>query len=131
MLMAHQKVISSLFILGVFSAFLFVAVGFATDYIETVSDSGFEKKTRPPVAFFHDDHNDKAGIDDCTVCHHVYENGEKTEDMSVGMKCSECHLSAPDAAATDLIRVYHLQCGGCHMAQKVGPVMCGECHRKR
>jgi hypothetical protein len=129
--MANQKIMYSLLAFGVFSVFLFVAVVFATDYIETVSDSGFEKKTRPPVAFFHDDHNDKAGIDDCTVCHHVYENGEKTEDMSVGMECSECHLSAPDAAATDLIRVYHLQCGGCHMAQKVGPVMCGECHRKK
>ncbi len=117
--------------LGVFSVFLFVAAGFATDYIETVADSGFEKKTRPKVAFFHDDHNDKAGIDDCTVCHHIYENGEKTEDMSVGMECSECHLSATDAAVPDLIRVYHLQCGGCHMAQKAGPMTCGECHRKQ
>ena len=126
--MANQKIIFSLV---VFSVFLFVAAVFATDYIETVDDSAFEKKTRPGVVFFHDDHNDRAGIDDCNACHHIYENGQKTEDMSVGMECSECHMSAPGAAVPDLIRVYHLQCGGCHMKEKAGPVVCGECHRKK
>ena len=126
--MAKQKIIFSLV---VFSVFLFVAAVFATDYIETVDDSAFEKKTRPGVVFFHDDHNDRAGIDDCNACHHIYENGQKTEDMSVGMECSECHMNAPHAAVPDLIRVYHLQCGGCHMKEKAGPVVCGECHRKK
>ncbi len=127
--MVKNKIISYTAVFSVFLLILTVAA-FSTDYIETVDDSAFEKKTRPPAAFFHDAHNETAGIDDCSVCHHLYEDGQKTDDMSVGMECSECHMSAPEDSAADLIRAYHLQCGGCHMEQKAGPIMCGECHRK-
>ena len=108
---------------------ILTAGGFSQEDVETVHDSAFEKQMRPAVFFFHDTHNENAGIDDCTVCHHMYENGQKSEyDDSVGMECSECHLNNSNNSEADLIRVYHLQCGGCHMKQKSGPILCGECH---
>ena len=99
--------------------------------IETVNDSAFEKQTRPAVAFFHDEHNEKAAIEECNVCHHMFEDGKwLDDDDSIGMECSECHYSKTHDSVADLIRVYHLQCGGCHLEQKAGPVLCGECHRR-
>ncbi|MFZ2634300.1 MAG: cytochrome c3 family protein [Desulfosalsimonadaceae bacterium] len=104
----------------------------AQEDITQVADSAFEAPMRPPVAFHHDAHNEKAGIDDCSICHHAYENGEKQEDDdSVGMECSECHLKKDQNNPIGLIQAYHRQCTGCHADRKAGPVMCGECHRKR
>lgn len=97
-----------------------------------VKDSAFETHMRPPVRFAHDEHNEKAGIFECNVCHHMYEDGQKLEfDDSIGMECSQCHLSANNDSKIDLIRVYHLQCRGCHIEEAAGPVMCGECHQKK
>jgi hypothetical protein len=96
-----------------------------------VSDPGFNERLRPPVRFLHDDHNEAAGLHDCAACHHLYEDGKKVEgDMSVGMACSECHLSGTSDTELDLIRAYHLQCRGCHIREKAGPVTCGQCHGK-
>ncbi|MBC2715056.1 MAG: cytochrome c3 family protein [Desulfobacteraceae bacterium] len=118
----------------VFSFFLLIRIFSAVSQedIETVDDSAFKKLTRPPVSFFHDEHNENANIDECNVCHHMFEDGEKLEyDDSIGMECSACHYSEPRETEADLIRSYHLQCSGCHLKQKTGPVMCGECHRKK
>lgn len=102
----------------------------AQEDISRVADSAFPTPMRPPVVFYHDAHNEKAGIDDCAACHHVYENGRQLAvDDSSGMECSECHLEK-DPAAIGLIRAYHRQCGGCHAARKAGPVMCADCHKK-
>ncbi|RJP94619.1 MAG: acidic cytochrome c3 [Desulfobacteraceae bacterium] len=104
----------------------------AQEDIVRVADRVFEAPMRPPVAFHHDAHNEKAGLDDCSICHHTYENGKKQEGSdSVGMECSECHFSKDRNNAVDLINAYHLQCNGCHASRKAGPVMCGECHRRR
>ena len=100
--------------------------------IKTVDDSAFEKKTRPPAVFFHDAHNENAGIYDCNECHHIYEDGKRSDDeTSIGMECSECHYAKDRDAIIDLIRSYHLLCSGCHLQQKAGPVICGQCHRKQ
>ncbi|MFP4531377.1 MAG: acidic tetraheme cytochrome c3 TmcA [Desulfobacterales bacterium] len=96
-----------------------------------VKDSAFDDPMRPPVKFHHDAHNQKAGINECSVCHHMYEDGEKLEyEASIGMECSQCHLSQNDNSKMDLIRAYHLQCRGCHLKEAAGPVFCGECHQK-
>ena len=111
--------------------FLITAAGLCQEDIETVRDSSFKELTRPAVAFFHDAHNEKAAIEECNVCHHMFEDGKKLEhDDSVGMECSQCHYANTDDSVAGLIRVYHLQCSGCHLKQKAGPVMCGECHLK-
>ena len=118
---------------AVFSIFLLIGTiaAFSQEDIETVNDSAFTKLTRPPVAFFHDEHNERAEIEDCNVCHHMFEDGERLEDDSIGMECSECHYLKTQDAVADLIRVYHLQCSRCHLKKKEGPIICGECHRKR
>jgi hypothetical protein len=100
----------------------------ATFHISTVRDSAFTDRMRPAVPFNHDDHNDAAGLYDCSICHHVWEDGKRVPGLdSIGMECSDCHLGKEDTTM-DLIRAYHLQCRGCHMEQKAGPILCGECH---
>jgi len=55
---------------------------FSQEDMEVVDNEGFTKKQRPPVVFRHDAHNETAKIEDCSECHHIYENGEKLEDES-------------------------------------------------
>lgn len=103
----------------------------AQEDITQVADSAFEEPRRPPVAFHHDAHNERAGIDECNGCHHAYADGQKQEDDdSVGMECSECHFKKDGNNPLDLIQAYHQQCTGCHADRKAGPVMCGECHKR-
>ncbi|MBS3808525.1 MAG: cytochrome c3 family protein [Desulfobacterales bacterium] len=103
----------------------------AQGYIITVKDSGFEKRRRPVVSFKHDKHNKTAGIESCSTCHHVYENGEKLSGRtSIGKQCSSCHLPEENGRL-ELIRAYHLQCKGCHLEKSKGPIQCAQCHRKK
>ncbi len=86
-------------------------------------------RMRPAVSFDHDAHNKAAHLDeDCTICHHLYENGKLIEDEpSAGIPCSECHM---DKGKKGLIKAYHEKCIGCHEQRMRGPVMCAECHRR-
>jgi len=110
-------------------------VGFSAycqEDISFVHDSAFTEPMRASVPFLHDQHNEMADIEDCSECHHVWEDGNKLEgDSSEDKECSECHLSH-DAGDTemDLIKAYHDNCKGCHMSQKAGPIQCSECHIK-
>ena len=119
----------------VLMAILFTAVlvfgitAFSQEDMEFVDDSAFTTHMRPPVPFKHDEHNETAEIDDCAVCHHLYEDGKLVEDeSSEDMECSECHLSDEDSFPISLVRAYHINCKSCHMEKKAGPVMCAECH---
>jgi hypothetical protein len=97
--------------------------------IEVLDDQGFSKKQRPPAVFKHDEHNEKAEIEECNECHHIYENGEKLEDeSSEDQLCSDCHSETDSGDQPRLLKAYHLNCKGCHQAAKKGPIMCGECH---
>ncbi len=61
-------------ILAVGMCFVPVLIGgiaFSQEDIAVVGDSGFEKVVRPPVPFMHDEHNEKAGLEECGVCHHI------------------------------------------------------------
>ncbi len=103
---------------------------YAQEDIEFVEDSGFVTTMRPRPAFMHDEHNEKAGIEDCIECHHVYDNaGNRLEDeSSEDQECSECHGAQGDEYPMELVRHYHMNCKGCHQAEKAGPVTCGTCH---
>jgi len=104
---------------------------FSQDDVTKVHDPAFEILTRPPVSFIHDEHNEQAGLEDCTVCHHVYEDGKKLEDeTSEDQTCSECHMKDNAKDPMPLIAAYHKMCKNCHLAEKKGPVMCAECHTK-
>lgn len=94
--------------------------------------SAFGELERPPVAFAHDDHNEKAQIEDCVVCHHsATEDGRMdTEFGSEGEPCESCHPVDGAGGKTPLMRAYHRQCGDCHAKSLKGPVACAECHAK-
>lgn len=103
---------------------------FSQEDITHVRDSAFGERMRPPVPFYHDDHNDRARLD-CLDCHHDFDaDGQPTGADSIGYQCSDCHLSPNDKNTLPLVRIYHLSCKGCHIEQRAGPVMCSECHVK-
>ena len=97
-----------------------------------VNDEAFRDQQRAPAVFPHDEHNFQAGIYDCSVCHHVYEDGEKVPNvMSVGKECSDCHgLKGSRENTVPLRKAYHSQCIDCHSERGEGPLSCGECHVK-
>ena len=110
--------------------------------------------TRPFVCFQHDAHNEKAGLENCDRCHHLYDedgkfiDGQSSEDKS----CSECHAGnsgstnsdgssstavgsvansgSSNSLNIDLAAKYHKLCRDCHLEKEKGPVVCGECHKK-
>jgi hypothetical protein len=108
-----------------------IVAAYSQEEMEFVSNEAFLNPQRTPSVFNHEEHNETAGIDDCNECHHIYEDGVKLEDeSSEDQMCSECHdLDASDDAP-GLMKAFHTNCKGCHIAQKKGPIMCGECHLK-
>ena len=92
----------------------------------------FPDPQRPVSRFTHDDHMAFDAIEDCWVCHHVYEDGRLLEgESSDGTPCGECHLLDPKDGGVDRLRAYHGRCKGCHEKIKKGPISCGECHVRR
>ena len=105
--------------------------GSAQDEMRFVDNTVFEKPSRSPAIFEHDNHNEVSGIDECNTCHHVYENGKFLDyDSSEDRSCSDCHGLNASAGTISLRNAFHRNCKGCHMKSKAGPVMCAECHQK-
>lgn len=99
--------------------------------MKALSDPAFTASRRAAVPFRHDQHNQKAKIDDCKACHHQYVKGKLDPKAdSAGTRCSECHAVSGGKGAMPLMRAYHRQCGECHENKGAGPVTCGECHPK-
>jgi hypothetical protein len=99
--------------------------------ITMLLDPAFTTHQRPAVPFVHDMHNEKAGIEDCSVCHHVYKDGTLVEDeSSEDESCSSCHPAKPKGKELGLMRAYHKRCITCHTETKKGPLSCGQCHVK-
>ena len=111
---------------------LMLTVAGSQEEMEYVDNSDFADPQRPPAVFRHEEHNEIAELEDCSECHHVYdEDGQKLEDeTSEDQRCSECHESRSSGRKPSLTRAYHLNCKGCHLKQKKGPFLCGECHLK-
>jgi hypothetical protein len=107
-----------------------VAAGLSQEYMTQVDAGYFPDPQRPPAAFPHDEHNEAAGIEDCNACHHVWEDGVKSEyESSEDMLCVDCHALETEGPEPPLRRAFHNNCKGCHMERKAGPILCGECHR--
>lgn len=107
--------------------------GFAAGPAETVFMLDALRPLQRPVSrFMHDEHNEKAGVEDCYICHHAYtEDGVlDTGDSSEGNPCSDCHMRKTGGDGTPLVKAYHMQCKSCHERQGAGPRVCGECHTK-
>jgi hypothetical protein len=126
----NKKALAAYIVIAFIVSTIAAISGFSREQweITSVRDSAFGVRMRSAVSFNHDEHNEKAAIDDCTECHHDYdENGEKMDYSTEESECSECHM-ADGKTRMDLMRAYHLNCKGCHEDEKAGPVMCGECH---
>jgi Class III cytochrome C family len=111
---------------------IFMVTAWSQEDMKAVSPDAFTIPQRPAAVFPHDAHNEKAKIDSCNQCHHVYEDGKLAEDeSSEDRRCSDCHGLADAGRQPGLMKAFHLNCKGCHQEQKKGPVMCGECHVRR
>lgn len=108
---------------------LAVITASSQEYVKSVQDSAFKSLMRPTVPFAHDEHNEKAAIEECSTCHHVYEDGKRIEgESSEDRECSACHLSEGGSDPMSLVKAYHGRCKGCHDEKKAGPIMCADCH---
>ena len=97
----------------------------------TIDNSAFDNPRKTPSLFNHDYHMEDLEIEECSICHHLYEDGKLVEDeSSEGQSCAECHPVKPAEKTTPLMKAFHLNCKGCHKERKAGPVMCGQCHLK-
>jgi predicted CXXCH cytochrome family protein len=111
---------------------LMVGPAYSQEDIVNLADAAFKDRQRPAAVFPHDQHNEKAQIDECNVCHHVYEGGNKVEDdSSEGQGCADCHSVEEGHPTRPLMEAYHDLCTGCHGDKGAGPVTCGECHPRR
>ena len=100
----------------------------------TIDNTIFENPQRTQALFDHDSHNEKAELEeDCSICHHVYEDGKLVSDeSSEDSMCSECHLLKASSENPVPIRMaFHKRCKECHFELNKGPVLCGECHIKK
>lgn len=112
------------------AVFIGLPHAFSQEDMRILAPEQLKPQSRPPAVFVHDQHNEKANIDDCAVCHHGKDkNGKQDrEDMSAGTPCAECH-AAEASSGTPLKRAYHQQCINCHKAENRGPTYCGGCHK--
>lgn len=110
--------------------FILIAVNsFGT--LEILSNSSFKNPVMAEVPFDHDGHNETAGLDDCAICHHVFEDGVITSESSEDMPCADCHDPSEQRNGLNLSAAYHGLCKNCHLKESKGPVVCGECHIKQ
>ena len=125
---------SSFILLAILSCFLhFIVTANSQEDMQFVSTDAFATPQRPPSVFKHDEHNERALIEACNECHHVYDdNGNFLEDESSDdQSCSECHEPEASGRKLVLMKAFHMNCKGCHTQKKKGPVMCGQCHVRR
>jgi len=111
---------------------VFISIHAQEDMLE-IDNSVFENPQRPAAIFKHDSHNEKSGTEECSICHHVYDkNGKILEgESSEDSKCADCHGKKASGTKPGLMDAFHLNCKGCHLEKKAGPVLCGECHKNK
>ena len=69
-------------------------------------DEALAPHQRPGSLFDHDGHSDYEAVQDCYVCHHLYEDGKLVpEESSEDMKCVECHQVAPETICRMIINL--------------------------
>ena len=122
-----------LFILAVFVfCCFFLAVAYSQEDMTVIDNQVFESPKRPPAIFLHDQHNESAEIEECNVCHHLYEDGKLIEDeSSEDQRCADCHEMQDIGRKPGLVKAFHANCKSCHRQKKKGPLMCGQCHLRQ
>ena len=117
---------------GLMAVLLIFVSAYCQEDMVVVNDDAFDNPQRPPSVFRHEEHNEKAGIEECNECHHIYVDGVRSEyESSEDQYCSDCHQVKKSVDGKyHLRKAFHINCKGCHLEKKAGPVMCGECHVK-
>ena len=115
---------------GLIAILLTFVSAYSQEDMVVVNDEAFDNPQRPPAVFRHEEHNEKAGIEECNECHHVFnDEGKLVEDeSSEDQRCSECHELNASGKKPALMNAFHINCKGCHEKDNKGPVMCGQCH---
>ena len=130
--MKKRTVVLYIGLAAMISMLLFRVPGYSQGHITSIEDKAFGDRQRPPAVFVHEEHNEKAELYECSVCHHLYEDGQKVEDeSSEDEMCSGCHYVKGGDQTRPLMKAYHDLCKRCHQANKSGPITCGECHPRR
>lgn len=120
---------SLILLVAALAALCFFGPAFSQGDMTVVNRDVFTAPRRPAAFFAHDQHNEKAQIEDCAACHHGETDGKMdAESTSEGTPCADCHPVVATPGKTPLMRAFHKQCAGCHMDKKAGPVACGQCH---
>jgi len=121
-------------ILMTLATMFFAAFAFAKIEVPKTVKIDEAAKKQPAVTFNHEQHATKLAKS-CDVCHHT-EKGLTAASEKKPAKCSTCHLD-PKAAKTPSMREMsltknpmHIRCIGCHKAEKKGPTVCTQCHKK-
>jgi len=110
---------------------LICVTGYSQEDMVAVDNSVFDSVQRAQAVFKHDEHNEKAELENCNVCHHLYQDGQLLEDeSSEDQSCSDCHKLKKSGDTPGLMKAFHSSCWGCHKSKNAGPLMCGECHIK-
>ena len=121
-----------LFILAVFAVCFFPAAAYSQEDMSVIDNHVFENPKRPAAVFEHDQHNELAAIEECSICHHLYEDGKLIEDESSEDEgCADCHEMQDIGRKPGLMKAYHTNCKSCHREKKKGALMCGQCHVRR
>jgi hypothetical protein len=118
-----------LIVAALFVSAFFLITAHSQEDMKVVDRSVFKNPQKPSSAFKHEEHNEKAKIEECNECHHVYQDGKRVEgESSEDKRCSDCHKLESSGREPSLAKAFHTNCKGCHQKNKKGPVMCGECH---
>lgn len=122
-----------LFILAIFATCCCIAVKVpAQEDMIVIDNEVFGNPKRPQAVFEHDQHNELAVIEECNVCHHLYEDGTLREDeSSEDQECADCHEMQDVGRKPGLMKAFHTSCKSCHRQKKKGPLMCGQCHLRQ
>lgn len=121
-------------ILMIVAAVLVATFAFAKIEIPKTLKIGEAAKKQPAVTFNHEQHATKLAKS-CDVCHHK-DKGLTAESAKKPEKCSACHLDPKDPKVPGMREMsltknpMHIRCIGCHKAEKKGPAVCTQCHRK-
>ena len=119
-------------LLSMLSILLIFNSAHSQEDMKFIQVDAFENPQRPPAVFRHDEHNELAGIEECSVCHHVYEDGRLVEDeSSEDQRCADCHEMQDVGRKPGLVEAFHANCKSCHRQKEKGPLMCGQCHLRQ
>lgn len=101
-----------------------------TAHALTLKSEEFKTHRRPAVTFDHDNHNERAKIEDCIVCHHGGENGViDPEVSSEDQPCSDAtRPTCPADARRSCVPITRTASNAIRPRTR-GPTTCGACHK--